>query len=156
MRSTRLTLAVTALLAVAALAGCSGDDEGPESEDAPTPTEEAAAGHMNGTCRATVEVTGAVTVSWEGKGEVRVTDDGLAVYTAEDGTDRLAVYSADDAAPASVNFMSGDAQYSTPPGDDTGLEVAPSGRRATVAAAAADPGGSTVDVKADFTCKKAG
>ncbi|MFA6576687.1 MAG: hypothetical protein WCS84_14795, partial [Nocardioides sp.] len=83
MRFPRLLIAALAL--AAALTACSGDDSEPKGDESPgaTPSatdEPSAPGEERG-CRATVEVTGTVEASWEGKATVRGEEAGPgAVY----------------------------------------------------------------------------
>lgn len=156
---------MTALLAATALAGCSGSDDGSDGGSAGTspgtsksgkPSDAASGpqGDVEKPCEATIQAD-TVSGEWTDK-QVRVSDD-HAVYTATAGDTRLAVYSAYGDSTASVNLYVKKGQYSTPVGDDSGLEVDGKGRSAQVDADLADvQGGGSVHVTARFTCGKGG
>lgn len=146
---------MTALLAATALAGCSGsDDKAPADakSDKPTGSSSGPRGDVEKPCKATIQ---ADTVPGEWKdASVRISDD-HAVYSATSGDTRLAVYSAFGDTTASVNMYVKKGQFSTPPGDDTGLDVNGKGQSAEVDADLADvAGGESVHVSATFTCGK--
>lgn len=148
---------MTALLAATALAGCSGSDDGDKSPADAKPGKSTASSsapqpNVEKPCKATIQADG-VSGEWK-DAQVRVSED-HAVYTATAGDARLAVYSANGDSTASVNLYVKKGQYSTPPGDDDGLDVDGKGRSAKVDADLADvKGGDPVHVTATFTCAK--
>ncbi len=149
---------MTALLAATVLAGCSGSDSDGDKSPAdaksgkPSASPTARQGDVEKPCKATIQ---ADTVPGEWKdASVRISDD-HAVYSATSGDTRLAVYSAFGDTTASVNMYVKKGQFSTPPGDDTGLDVNGKGQSAEVDADLADvAGGESVHVSATFTCGK--
>lgn len=153
---------MTALLAATALAGCSGSDDDPSSDaksgksgksadPSASPTVKA---DVQKPCKATIQAD-SVSGDWK-DAQVRVSDD-HAVYSAQAGDTRISVYSPIGDSTASVNLYVKDGQYSTPVGNDEGLDVDGKGRSATVDADLDDVGGGgSVHVSADFTCGKGG
>ncbi|GAB2445621.1 hypothetical protein GCM10027062_28010 [Nocardioides hungaricus] len=152
MRSTRLTLAVTALATVLALSACSGDDE-PTGNADPSPTAEPTEGAkvFERKCEVSVEVTGAVEVSWSGAGRSS-NEAGPTSYTSADGKDRIIAYAATDDLATNANVTIGGATYTTTSPD--GLDIAADGTSATVDAATTGTDGDGPRVMATFTCGK--
>ena len=153
MPSPRLALALTALLAATALAGCSGSDD--KDSDAKSDKPTASSSQLPETekpCKATISADPAPG-EWK-DAQVRIAED-HAVYTADAGDARLAVYSAYGDSTASVNLYVKKDQWSTPVGNDDGLDVDGKGRSATVDADLDNvKGGDSVHVSATFTCGK--
>jgi hypothetical protein len=155
MRASRGFLAVSSLCLVVALTACSGDsDESAGAEPGSAASSSTQASSETNGCRAEVEVTGAVQDSWTGKATVTTMDSGpAALYRASHGKTQVNVYAAGDDFPTSANVSQGEQTFTTPQGDETGVDAQGSGKGATVDADAAgvDPG-SKVHLTATFTC----
>lgn len=155
MRFPRLLIAALAL--AAALTACSGDDstnDAPEGDAASQATGgESRAPLEERGCRATVEVTGAVEASWEGKATVRGEESGpSAVYATAQRKRTVTAYAAGEEFPSSVNFTDGDRVFATTPGDNTGLDLDPTGKQASIDVQAVNVEGQSVRVTATFDC----
>jgi len=156
MRFPRLPIA--ALVLATALTACSGDDE-PKSEDPPPSnagTDNPNAPGAEGPCRVEVEVTGAATASWKGKGTVRVGDaDGPeAVYQAAKGADLLMLYSEGPGFPPSITATVGDFTFANEPGNAQGLEIQTDRTGAQIDVTAYNVEGAAANVVATFDCVK--
>ncbi|WP_126688243.1 hypothetical protein [Nocardioides ferulae] len=153
-----LRLPAVSLLALTLFVGCSGDDEKePEADPSPTAevSQEGPAPAQERGCKVEVEVTGTVEASWTGKATVRLSEEEpTAIYQAQDGESSIAVYSPLNDNPASANVTVGDSTFTTPLGDDTGLEVAEDGSGAAVAADATGIDDNQVRIDAVFECGK--
>lgn len=157
MRFPRLLIAALAL--AAALTACSGDDSEPKGEDPPvaTPsaTDEPDIPAEGRGCRATVEVTGEVEASWEGKATVRSEEAGpAAVYLTAQRKQTVTAYANGEDFPPSVNFYDGEQVFATQPGNSTGLDIRPNGKLAEIDAEAFNVQGETVQVIASFDCTR--
>lgn len=181
-RSTRgplgRSLAATATVCLAlSLAACSGDDDEPADEESssaegsagvdedgnPAPAETEAPGAPIRGCTATVELTGAVEGSWEGRATVRTQDPDAtnptqpdAVYLSENRRQSLSVYSSGEDFAKSVTYTDGQTTYASDPEDTSGIEARPNGRGATVETTLRDVDDNTADVVAEFTCRGGG
>ena len=135
MRSSRLLLAVSAICLASTLTACGGGDDKPDAGSSPTgsATKGDDAGKVNRTCKAEVEVTGSVAASWTGKGtSMRMTSGPQAIYRAEKGDAQIVLYAPGKDFETTANFTQGDQTFTTQLGDKTGLDIAGSGRSATV------------------------
>jgi hypothetical protein len=171
MRLTRTAAALSVLVSLTFLAGCSGD--GDKSDDAGKGDKSSSAsgsGSPDGSaspggeddvpadvvkkCQATVSVTGAFTADWSGKAEVRISagDGPKAVYRSVNGKQRVTAYSDGKDFTGSVNVLDDDVTYATPPGDDTGLDIGVKGKSAEIDADALDVEENQVHVTASFDC----
>lgn len=156
MRLPRLPIAALAL--AAALTGCSGDDSEPEGEAPPASSapEPDVPGEEHG-CRATVEVTGTVEASWEGKATVRGEEAGPdAVYLTAQRKKTVTAYAVGEDFPQSVNFYDGEQVFATQPGSDAGLDIRPDGKMAEIDAEAFNVQGESVQIVASFDCPRKG
>jgi hypothetical protein len=159
MRLTRILTAGTAALALSFMAGCSDDGDAP-ADDAPASQAEQgsppadAKPSKDRSCRAEIEVTGAVQAAWQGPASSRTTSGNGAVYTAEKGGSTLTLYSETDDYGSSVNFRGNGAQYATLAGEATGLDIARSGKAASASTDVEAEGKEPIHVEASFTCAK--
>lgn len=158
MRSPRLTLAVTALVAAVALTACSGssDDDGDKDAGAPassSPASESAAPEpFERTCEVDVQVTGAVEASWSGKGRSS-NEAGPTIYQFAQGKDHITVYAGKDDIPTNANVTVDGATYTTTD-PESGLDIAGNGTSAKVDADTDGVDGPGPHVSATFTCGK--
>lgn len=164
MRATRLTLAVPALCAALALAGCSGsssDDDKPDAEASSSTTSSEGSEGSEGseapkvferTCTVEAQVTGVVEASWSGKGRSS-NEAGPTMYTFTQGKDRMTVYAGKDDIVTNANLTVGGATYTTTD-PESGLDVAGNGTKAVVDADTAGVDGAGPHVTATFTCGK--
>lgn len=185
-RSTRgplgRSLAATATVCLAlSLAACSGDDDeepadgetssaegsegaaGVDEDGNPAPAETEAPGAPIRGCTATVELTGAVEGSWEGRATVRTQDPDAtsptqpdAVYVSENRRQSLSVYSSGEDFAKSVTYTDGQTTYASDSEDTSGIEARPNGRGATVETTLRDVDDNTAEVVAEFTCRGGG
>jgi hypothetical protein len=140
---------------MAALTACSGDsdDQAGAEPDSAASSSSKASSETTG-CRAEVEVTGAVQDSWTGKATVTTMESGPgALYRAAHGKTQVNVYAAGDDFPSSANVSQGQQTFTTPQGDQAGVEAQRNGKGASVDADAAgvDPE-SKAHITATFTC----
>lgn len=155
MRFPRLLIAALAL--ATALTACSGDDE-PEGEDPPASTSPATddpnAPGAEGPCKVEVEVEGAATASWEGRGTVRVGDaDGPeAIYRAANGDNLLMAYAEGPDFPTSVTVTVGDRTFANKPGSAEGLDIRGDRTGIDLDFTGFDVEGAEADVTATFDC----
>ena len=86
---------------------------------------------------------------------MRVTEDGLAVYSSGSEGLRVVLYSPDGELGSSANVAEGSRGFATQANDPEGLEVKANGRKASadLEVPSAD-GAQTVQLKAKFTCRK--
>lgn len=155
MRSTRLLLAASTLCLASTLAACSGGDDEPSADKSASASKSAEAGQqVTRKCTAKVEVTGSVQASWTGKGtSMRMTSGPKAIYRADHGDGEIVLYAAGKDFATTANFTQGNQTFTTQLGDDSGLDIAGSGRKASVEADAVgvDPG-ANAHLVASFDC----
>ena len=152
MRSTRLTLAVTALSAALALSACSddGSDDDKETSGAESPAASDAAKASALKCGAAVKVSGAVEASWSGKARpTQTSESGHAIYESRNKLDRLVVHSAAAGEESSVELTVGGTTY-TASGD--GVQARADGTGAEVTAETSDGDDAGPRVIASFVC----
>ena len=132
MRSTRLTLAVTALSAALALTACS-DDSGTDDTEPETQSTSTAEGSEVAVleCGSAVKVSGSAEASWSGKARpTETSESGHAVYESRSKQGRVVVTSAAEGEDASVELTLGNATYTASgegidaQADGTGAEMA--------------------------------
>ncbi len=156
MRSPRLTLAVTALAAALALTACSGsDDSEPDADASPsasTSESPEAAAPFERPCTVQVDLTGAVEVSWAGKGTAS-NEAGPTIYLSQDGDSHLTVFAGTDDIQTNANVTVDGATYTTTD-PEAGLDVAGNGTKAAVDADTTGVDGPGPHIKATFTCGK--
>ncbi|MFA6576588.1 MAG: hypothetical protein WCS84_14290, partial [Nocardioides sp.] len=142
-----------------ALPACRGDDPGPKGGAPPTSaptTDDPNAPGAEGPCRVEVEVTGAATDSWEGRGTVRVgdTDGPQAIYQAVKGDNLVMAYSKGPDFPPSVTVTLGDRTFASRPGSAEGLDIRVNRKGAEIDTTALDIDGDEANVAVTFDCRK--
>ena len=149
MRSTRLTLAVTALSAALALTACS-DDGGDEKEstgDAPAAADSEAPELR---CGSAVKVSGTAEATWSGKAEpTQTSESGQAVYESRSKQGKLVVTSAGEGDEASVELTVGGTTY-TASGD--GVDAQEDGTGAEISVETSNADGAGPRLIASFVC----
>lgn len=154
MRASRLTLAVTALCAVTALAGCSGDDGGSGSNNDSKKDATASGPESQADCTATVKLTGAVKAKWKGDGYVITGGDKQAFYKATKGKKSVSIIPGQGDQPATPIVAAKGMTFTVQPGEGK-ADVDPDGGGASVDAdATTTKKGKTVTTHlvADFKC----
>lgn len=139
MRSPRLLLVVTALLATGtSLSACGGSDsdggDGPSARQTLSSAQESARQQAEDAferdCTVHVEATGSVTASWDGTGTV-TNASGVTTYQATDGDKQLWAYAGNGDIPTSANVTVDGATYTTSDAG-TGLDIAGNGTGAKI------------------------
>lgn len=143
---------MSVLCAMSVLSACSGGDAKPDKNADPTTSStpsKSSQVEISAVCRVKVAVTGSVEVSWTGRGTSQTMGSGPAAFysAAHDGS-QIAVYAKGEDFPTSANITSGQDTFTTPLGDDTGLDVKASGQSARVDA---DAVGIAPDAKVHIT-----
>ncbi|CAN5279552.1 hypothetical protein BH09ACT12_BH09ACT12_19990 [soil metagenome] len=112
-------------------------------------------------CTVSVDATGDLEASWEGKGEVQVSYDNAdgptARYSATDGDNRVTVYTADDDIPyAAATFSQGDQAFTTDEGNADKIDVKRTGKGASADLTMRGLKDASLDIVLDFSCGNSG
>jgi hypothetical protein len=165
----RLLTILPVVCLILATAGCGGDDDGNDEEQANEPTSGAPSSDDTEDvrkpakvvdCTAEASTSGAYEAEWEGEAQVRTggkpaNDPGPnAVYTLTHGKNRLALYSPGAEFKGSVSLSADGTAYSSDPADAESLDIDEHGKSASVDVTLTSTGGDTIDVVAEFTCDK--
>lgn len=153
MRSTRLTLAVTALSAMLALSACSDDDGGDEAGSNPSGDKSSASESPTiyplDQCQAEVTVTGALKAHWEGDAQATPSGDSTLYQSSDGKKSWITATTAAGESPAHVVVTVNGTSYAA---GENALSIDASGDAADVNATVQPAKGKMAKVTAAFTC----